>query len=61
MVEKSAYASLAYADNIYSYVILLSCLGMASAILKFYVNDNQAISNAYYVLHLKVKHLFRQS
>lgn len=53
MVDKSAYAALAYADNIYSYVILLSGFGMASAILKFCVNENQTINKAYYCFALK--------
>jgi len=49
IVDKSAYASLAYADNIYNYVFLFSGLGMASAILKFGVNKEQRINKAYYL------------
>ena len=41
LVDKEAYAALAYADNIYSYITLVAGLGMASAVLKFAIGDEQ--------------------
>ncbi len=35
LVDKVEYANLSYADNIYSYISLLSGLGMSNAILRF--------------------------
>ena len=35
LVDKTSYAYLAYADNLYNYVVSFAGLGMASAILKF--------------------------
>lgn len=41
LVDKEAYAALAYADNIYSYITLVAGLGMASAVLKFAIGEKE--------------------
>lgn len=53
LISKDEYAFLAYADNIYSYVFLLSGLGCASAVLKYCVFDNEAKNKAYLVFAFK--------
>lgn len=48
LVDKAAYAELAYADNIYSYIALISGLGMSQALLKFCcTDDNTSLHRAY--------------
>lgn len=49
LVDKVDYAHLSYADNIYSYITLLSGLGMSSALLKFCSANNQKAEDAAYV------------
>lgn len=53
LVSKTEYAFLAYADNIYSYVLLLSGLGCATAILKFCASDDKEKNRAFYIFALK--------
>lgn len=53
LVAKADYAALAYVDNIYSYVIMISGLGMSSAVLKYCVTDDDAKATAYFGFALK--------
>lgn len=48
IVDKTAYAKLAYADNIYNYIVLLAGLGMSSAVLKYCVQKEESKNRAYY-------------
>ena len=48
LVDKEAYAALAYADNIYSYVTLVAGLGMASAVLKYSMGENRDKNDSFY-------------
>lgn len=59
LIDKSSYASLAYADNIYSYIILFSGLGMAQGILKFCVSDEKKRNKAFFEYALKCGTLFQ--
>ncbi len=49
IVDKVRYADLSYADNIYSYITLISGLGMSSALLKFCSADNSLVQNKAYL------------
>ena len=51
-VEKTEYAYLAYSDNIYSYVYLITGLGLDSAILKYCVSDNKEKNKSYFKFSL---------
>lgn len=54
LVDKTAYAHLAYADNLYNYVNAFAGLGMSSAILKFCaVAKNREEDLAYFHFGLK--------
>lgn len=46
-VHKTEYAYLAYSDNIYSYVYLITGLGLDSAILKYCVSDDKEKNKSY--------------
>lgn len=46
-VDKNSYAYLNYADNIYSYVFLITGFGLDNAVLKFCVSDDREKNNAY--------------
>lgn len=47
-VDKIEYANISYADNIYSYISLLSGLGLSSAILRYCaVQKDQSMEKAY--------------
>lgn len=59
LLDKSSYAALAYADNIFFYITLFSGLGMASAVLKFCVNENEQVNMAYYKFAFKWGSLFQ--
>lgn len=59
LVSKDDYAVLAYADNIYSYVILFSGMGMASAVLKYCVNDDKGKNKAFYNFAFKYGTIFQ--
>ncbi len=59
LVSKSDYAVLGYADNIYSYIILFSGAGMASAVLKYCVQEDESKNVAYYSLAFKWGTLFQ--
>ena len=52
-VDKTEYAYLAYADNIYSYVYLITGLGLDSAILKYCVSDDKEKNKSYLRFSLK--------
>lgn len=52
-VSKQDYAFLGYADNIYSYVYLLTGLGFDSAILKYCVSDNSGKNKAFFSFAFK--------
>lgn len=47
IVDKAAYAHLAYADNIYGYLGLLGGLGLPNALLKFCQKGKQEKNKAY--------------
>ncbi len=49
LVDKSSYASLSYADNIYSYIALATGLGLPNALLKFCSADNDKSLNSAYI------------
>lgn len=53
LLSKDEYAYLAYADNIYSYVLLLCGLGCSSAILKYCISENQNKNFAYFKFAIK--------
>lgn len=59
LVSKGDYAILSYADNIYSYVVLFSGIGMASAVLKYCVQDDGFKNKAYYNFAIKWGTLFQ--
>ncbi len=59
LVSKAEYASLAYVDNIYSYVALFAGMGMGSAILKYSSSDNQRKNLSYLKFALKYGILFQ--
>lgn len=46
-VTKSEYAFLSYADNIYSYVYLITGFGLDSAVLKYCVSADRRKNNSY--------------
>lgn len=52
-VTKTEYAFLSYADNIYSYIYLITGFGLDSAVLKFCVSDNEAKNKSYLFFALK--------
>ncbi len=59
IVDKVQYADLSYADNIYSYIALLSGLGMSSALLKFCsANNSAALNKAYLKFAYKIGSIF---
>ena len=49
LVDKSSYAYLSYADNIYSYIALATGLGLPNALLKFCSADNDKSLNLAYI------------
>ncbi len=53
LLSKDEYAYLAYADNIYSYVLLICGLGCSSAILKYCISENQNKNFAYFKFAIK--------
>ena len=53
LVSKDEYAFLAYVDNIYSYILLISGLGCGSAVLKYCVSDNNKKNKAFFVFACK--------
>lgn len=59
LVDKEAYAALAYADNIYSYVILVAGLGMASAVLKFSMGEDRDKNDSFYRFSMVFGTLFQ--
>lgn len=59
LVSKSDYAILSYADNIYSYVVLFSGIGMASAVLKYCVQNDESKNKAYYNFSFKWGSIFQ--
>lgn len=59
LVSKNDYAILGYADNIYSYIVLFSGIGMASAVLKYCVQKDEAKNKAYYNFALKWGTIFQ--
>ena len=48
LVDKPAYSDLAYADNLYSYIILIVGLGMSSGILKYCTNKDERMNRFYF-------------
>ncbi|RGT71592.1 hypothetical protein DWX08_12775 [Ruminococcus sp. AF18-22] len=59
LVDKNEYAYLAYADNLYNYVIAFAGLGMTSAILKYCTSaKTKEEDKAYYVFAMKYGTLF---
>lgn len=46
-VTKTDYAFLSYADNIYSYIYLITGFGLDSAVLKYCVTDDKKKNNSY--------------
>lgn len=55
LIDKSVYASISYADNLYSYLSLIGGLGMSSALLKFCSNDqNKSLDKAYFNFSVKI-------
>lgn len=59
LVDKEAYAALAYADNIYSYVTLVAGLGMASAVLKYSMGENRDKNDSFYRFSMVYGTLFQ--
>lgn len=59
LVDKTDYAKLAYADNIYSYIVLFAGLGMASAVLKYCVQKDEGKNRAFYRFSLKWGSIFQ--
>lgn len=59
LVDKEAYAALAYADNIYSYVTLVAGLGMASAVLKYSMGENRDKNDSFYRFSMLYGTLFQ--
>lgn len=59
LVDKEAYATLAYADNIYSYVTLVAGLGMASAVLKYSMGENRDKNDSFYRFSMVYGTLFQ--
>ena len=59
LVSKSDYAILSYADNIYSYIVLFSGFGMASAVLKYCVQNDETKNKAYYNFAIKWGTIFQ--
>ena len=53
LLPKNEYGFLAYADNMYAYVLLICGLGCSSAILKFCISDNIEKNKAFFVYALK--------
>lgn len=59
LIDKTEYAYLAYADNLYNYVISFAGLGMTSAILKFCAAaESKEKDKAFFVFALKYGTLF---
>lgn len=55
IIDKSSYASLAYVDNLYSYIALASGLGMSSALLKFCsAEQEKRLDKAYVKYAIKI-------
>lgn len=52
-INKSDYAFLAYTDNLYSYILLLSGLGCGTAILKYCVTENYNKNYSYFRFAIK--------
>lgn len=59
LIDKKEYACLTYSDNIYSYITLLSGLGMASALLKYCSSDNDEKNKAYIFFSIKWGSIFQ--
>lgn len=59
LVDKEAYAALAYADNICSYVTLVAGLGMASAVLKYSMGENRDKNDSFYRFSMVYGTLFQ--
>lgn len=55
IVDKTEYAYISFADNIYTYVGLVSGLGMAAALLKFCSLRNTETKNRGYLQYVAVK------
>lgn len=53
-VTKTDYAYLSYADNLYSYIYLISGIGLESAILKFCISDDKERNSGYFRYALKI-------
>lgn len=54
IVEKEDYGNLVYADNLYSYVVILAGLGMASAVIIYCSReDDQLKENEFFCIALK--------
>lgn len=53
-VEKTEYAYLAYSDNIYSYIYLITGLGLDSALLKYCVAEDKEKNKSYLMFSLKL-------
>lgn len=55
VIDKSVYASISYADNLYSYLSLVAGLGMSSALLKFCSTDQRkSLDKAYFNFAMKI-------
>ncbi len=55
LVDKTVYADISYADNLYSYISLASGLGMSNALLKFCsVNQSKELDKAYIRFAMKI-------
>lgn len=53
LLSKDEYAFLAYADNIYAYILLICGLGTSSAILKYCISDDTNMNQAYFRYAIK--------
>lgn len=59
LVDKTSYAYLTYADNLYNYVISFAGLGMVSSVLKFCASaKSKEEDKAYFVFAMKYGTLF---
>lgn len=59
LLSKTEYATLSYADNIYSYIYLFAGLGTGSGLLKFCVQEDKRKNKAYFFFAVKIGILFQ--
>lgn len=57
-VSKTEYAHFSYAENLFSYIYLVSCLGLDLALIKFCIEDDVRKNNSYLRYSMKIGTVF---